>query len=245
MGDDHELADPELQAGGCFGRADPASCPHAHDSDRSTGRVDMKRDIPCPVQRALAKAGHIGENVPLLPFADLAVAAFAAHGALAAQLKVALSAIGAMANGAGSIPRNVASGFRPHELRDGPLDKHGGGTRILSQAGEFDPAEMERFESFGRAYPKADGSGTELGWGLGELKSYLDANQARGGGSFIERHVLMEGELPQLLQLMGQGEGKDHHLSATEVRTLYRDQKLPERIEQRIAGLQVKDPTQP
>jgi hypothetical protein len=192
----------------------------------------------------LERTGHIGENVPLLPFADLVIAAFAARGRLAVQLRVALGAIGAMANGVRSTPRNVATGFRPHELRGGPFDKHGGGTRILSQTGEFDAAEMERFESFGRAYPKADGSGTELGWGLSELKKYLDANQVRGGGRFIQRHVLMEGELPQLLQLMGQCEGEDRHLSATEVKALYRDQKLPERIEQRIAGLQIKDSTQ-
>jgi hypothetical protein len=225
---------------GCVGGADPACWADAQDDVLSTGGGLMKRDIPCPVQRALEKAGHIGENVPLRPFAELVVAAFGADGVAAAQLKAAICAIGAMANGVRSIPRNVAAGFRPHELRGGPLDKRGGGTRVLSQAGEFDAAEMERFESFGRPYPTSDGSGTEIGWGLAELKRYLDANQSRGGGGFIERHVLMEGELPKLLQLMGLGEGEERHLLATEVRALYRDQKLPERIERRIAGLAIK-----
>lgn len=199
------------------------------------------RDVPCPLLRALERARHIGEHVPLRPFADLAAAAFGARGANAVRLKATLAAIGAMANGVRSIPRNLTGGFRPHELRQGPLDKRGGGTRILSQRGEFDAAEMERFETFGRPCPKADGSGTELGWRLRELEAYLDANQARGGGGFIERRVLMQGELPQLLELMGLGEGDARHLLASEVKALYRDQVLPERIEQRIAGVRIED----
>jgi hypothetical protein len=165
--------------------------------------------------------------------------AFGARGANAARLKAALAAIGAMANGVRSIPRNLTGGFRPHELRQGPLDKRGGGTRILSQGGEFDAAEMERFETFGRQYPRADGSGSELGWRLGDLTAYLDANQARAGAGFIARRVLMQAELPQLLNLMGQGEGEERHLLASEVKALYRDQVLPERIEQRIAGRRI------
>lgn len=51
----------------------------------------------------------------------------------------------------------------------------------------------------------------------------------------------MQGELPQLLILMGQGEGEARHLVASEVTALYRDQVLPERIEQRIAGMRVEN----
>lgn len=207
---------------------------------KSAGLV--ARDVPCPFLGALESAKHIGEHVPLRPLADLVVAAFGARGARAAGLEGALAIIGAIANGVRSIPRNVRAGFRPHELRQGPLDKRGGGTRILSQGGAFEAAEMERFEGFGRPYPSGEGNGIELGWGRRELQTYLDANQERGGGGFVQRRVLMQGELPQLLDLMGRGEGQERHLVASEVKALYRDQVLPERIEQRIAGMHIADP---
>jgi hypothetical protein len=196
-----------------------------------------KRDIPCPVQRALARAGHIGENVPLGKFGELVAKAFGSEGAAAETQKMILRGIGAVANGVLSIPRNIANGFRPHELRGGPLDKRGGGTRILSQQGKFDPAEWERFETFGKQYPKEDGDGTELGWGSVELKTYLDANQARGKGSWWQRHVLAQEELPALLRMMGRGEEPNRHLVAKEVKALYQDELLPARIEQRIANV--------
>lgn len=203
----------------------------------------MKRDIPCPVQRALEQAGHIGENVPLGPFTALLVQAFEPKGAKEKELRRATPMIAAISNGFGSTLRNVREGFRPHELRDGPLDKHGGGTRIYSQDGQFDPKEFERFESFGRQFPRTDGNGTELGWGAAELTKFMDANQQRAGAGWFARKVLMEGELPVVLGVMGVGEGADHHLRATEMRDLYEKHRLPERIERRIAGLRIPDPT--
>lgn len=199
--------------------------------------------MPCPFHRALARTGHIGENVALGPFGALFAKAMGAVGLAARAHQLAIRFVGAIGNGVDSIARNHRWGFRPHELRGGPLDKRGGGTRILSQAGHFDTAEFERFESFGKPYPKSDGNGTELGWGLPELDAYLDANQARAGGSWFDRHVLMANELPLLLRLMGQGDGEARHLSATEVRAFYEKAELPARIEQRIAGMQVPDVT--
>ena len=192
-----------------------------------------KRDIPCPVQRALFRAGRIGANVPVGPFADLVVQAMGATGSTARRLRGALVLVGALANGVRSIRRNLREGFRPHELRGGPFDKRGGGSRLFAQDGTFDPAELARFESFARPYP-GQGGGSEPGWGLPELRAYLDANAERGGGGWYQRHVLMEAELPILLQLMGRGEGAARHLTPADVLALYRDERLPERLLARL-----------
>jgi hypothetical protein len=197
-------------------------------------------DKPCPFHRALARTGHIGENVALEPFGKLFAKALGATGLAARAHALAIEFVGAVGNGVASIVRNSRWGFRPRELRGGPFDKRGGGTRILSQTGAFDLAEFQRFESFGRQHPRPD-AGTELGWGMRELDAYLDANQARGHGSWYERHVLMQNELPLLLRLMGRGEGDARYLSATEVRAFYESAVLPARIEKRIEGLQIAD----
>lgn len=197
-------------------------------------------DIPCPFLRALEHGGHIGERVPIGPFTDLALAAFAATGAAALRLRVALPAVAALANGIGAVPRDLQEGFRPHELRGASLDKQGGGTRILSQGGAFDEAEFARFEGF--AVPCGDPP--EPGWRRAEIERYLDANQARNraegrASGFVERHILMAGELPTLLLLLGSGDGDARYMTAAEVRALYRDQVLPARITARIAGRRV------
>ena len=196
---------------------------------------DKPSDIPCPFLRALDRDGLLGEHVPIGPFVDLALTAFAATGATALRLRVGLPAVAAVSNGLGSAPRDIHEGFRPWELRGGPLDKHGGGSRILSQTGEFDEVEFQRFESFGALY----GDPPELGWRLPDIERYMDANQARNraegrDSGFVERHVLMEAELPTLLLLLAKGEDDGRYMAADEVRALYRDSVFPERVEARI-----------
>lgn len=198
------------------------------------------KDIPCPFLRALDHAGHIGAQVPIGPFIELVLRAGALRGADALRLRLALPGVAALANGLRNVARNVLHGFRPHDLRQGPLDKGGGGSRIFSQDGSFNEAELQRFEGFGALC----GQPPVPGWRMAEIERYLDANQARNraegrGGGFVERHVLMEGELPTLLLLLGQGEGAERYLPASVVRALYQDQKLPPAIEERIHGLTV------
>lgn len=197
-------------------------------------------DIACPVQRALARAGRIGDRVPVGRFASLVLPAMQATGIVALALRVALWWVGATAHGLAGAPAVLRAGFRPRALRGGPLDKFGGGSRLLTQQGAFDPAEFARFESFARAYPSV-GGGEELGWGPAELAAYLDANNARGGGGWIRRHVIMQGEWPPLLRILGQGTGADLHMSATEVRELFEQERLPARVEARMGDLRLTD----
>ena len=63
----------------------------------------------------------------------------------------------------------------------------------------------------------------------------MDANfeRARGKRRWIDRK-LMEGEWPVLLRIMGKGEGEQRYLSVAEVRTLFAERRLPERINARL-----------
>ena len=46
--------------------------------------------------------------------------------------------------------------------------------------------------------------------------------------------ILMKGEWPVLLKILGKGEGEERYLSVAEVRTLFVERRLPERITARL-----------
>jgi len=46
--------------------------------------------------------------------------------------------------------------------------------------------------------------------------------------------LLMKGEWPVLLAIMGKGEGEERYLSVAEVRTLFVERRFPERIVARL-----------
>ena len=46
----------------------------------------------------------------------------------------------------------------------------------------------------------------------------------------------MKGEWPVLLRIMGKGEGDERYLSVAEVRTLFVERRLPERIIERLSA---------
>jgi hypothetical protein len=46
--------------------------------------------------------------------------------------------------------------------------------------------------------------------------------------------MLMKGEWPVLLKILGKGEGEERYLSVAEVRTLFVEKRLPERITARL-----------
>ncbi len=63
----------------------------------------------------------------------------------------------------------------------------------------------------------------------------MDANfeRAKGARRRIDRK-LMNGEWPVLLNIMGKGEGEERYLSVAEVRTLFVERRLPDRIAGRL-----------
>jgi hypothetical protein len=65
----------------------------------------------------------------------------------------------------------------------------------------------------------------------------MNANfeRAKGHRRAIDRK-LMEGEWPVLLDIMGKGQGEARYLSVAEVRTLFTERRLPERINARLSA---------
>lgn len=197
-------------------------------------------DNPCPFLRAVVAAGVVdGHVVPLSRLCSTVEAATGATGLKKWLAGVKTYPVALIANGLGPLRllRSMWSGARLDELRDGPLDKHGSGSRILDANAHVSEAELERLAEFGKDRPDPAG-GVERGLTGEEITAYMDANFARAKGSrrWIDR-LLMKGEWPVLLDIMGKGEGAGRYLSVAEVRALFVDTRLPARIAARLSAL--------
>ncbi len=214
-----------------------------HDSANSSASdapgqpIAVSPDNPCPFLRAAVAAGFVDGHV--VPLARLSQTVEAASGETGlnkrlAGLKTRLVAL--VANGLGPLRllRSFRSGAILDALRDGPLDKHGVGSRILDATAHVNEAELARLAEFGKDRQDPSG-GSERGLTAAEIVSYMDANfeRAKGKRRWIDRK-LMEGEWPILLRIMGKGEGDQRYLSVAEVRTLFVERRLPERINARL-----------
>ena len=199
----------------------------------STPLAAVSRGNPCPFLRALVAGGWLHDDVErLTKVRDTIVQASGQQGPGGAIL-----AIAAIANGLSpaALMRNVREGLHLSALRDGPLDKHGSGSRILDAQGQFQPEELDRLATFASLKRTPQGE-SELGLSLPEVTAMLDANFERALG--IRRRVdraLMNGEWPVLLKFMGKDDinGK-RYLSVDEVRTLFQERRLPERMAARL-----------
>jgi mono/diheme cytochrome c family protein len=187
--------------------------------------------------RALVAEGFVdGHTAPLSTLSRTIETASGERGLneRLAGLKTYLVAL--FANGLGPLRllRSWWSGAQPDELRNGPLDKRGCGSRILDATAQIDEAELARLAEFGRDRPDPSG-GVERGLRAQEIATYMDANfeRAKATRRWIDR-LLMNGEWPVLLNIMGKGEGKERYLSVAEVRTLFVERRLPERIAARL-----------
>jgi hypothetical protein len=96
--------------------------------------------------------------------------------------------------------------------------------------------ELARLAEFGKDRSNPSG-GTERGLNGHDIKAYMDANFARAKGArrSIDR-LLMNGEWPVLLDIMGKDEGRERYLSVAEIRTLFTERRLPDRIAQRLGS---------
>ncbi len=124
--------------------------------------------------------------------------------------------------------RSLWSGAKLDALRDGPLDKHGAGSRILDASANVSEAELARFAGFGKDQATPDG-GTELG---AHAARHHDLHgrelRTRKGSRRAIGRLLMNGEWPVLLGIMGKGEGEGRYLSVAEVRALLAERRLPD-----------------
>ncbi|WP_166298878.1 hypothetical protein [Bradyrhizobium sp. 2S1] len=195
---------------------------------------------PCPFLRALVAGNYVGGHiVPLPELTGTIGRATGKTGLAGADAKAKIFMVAQMANGIGPFSqlRSLTQGAILDELRNGPLDKHGAGSRILDQHAVVHEDEIARLATFGKDYPNPDG-GTERGLSASDIKTFMAANFQRAKDehppSYAILHgyypLLMLGEWPVLLDIMGKGDGNDRYLSVAEVRTLFVERRFPDRI---------------
>ena len=207
--------------------------------DAPAGQIVVSPDNPCPFLRALVAGGFVGGHiVPLATLAHTIEAATGERGLAERLAGVKTYLVALIANGLGPLRlwRSWWAGAELDELRDGPLDKHGVGSRILDATADVNETEIERLAGFGSDYRDPWGK-TERGLTAGEITAYMNANfeRAKDKRRWIDRK-LMDGEWPVLLNIMGKGDGEQRYLSVAEVRTLFIDRLLPERIVARLTS---------
>jgi hypothetical protein len=202
-------------------------------NDALPGQVPVSPNNPCPFLRAAVAGGFVDGHV--VPLATLCQTIEAATGDSGLKKKVAgLKTYGVALIANGHPLRSWRSGAVLDELRNGPLDKHGVGSRILDATAHVDEAEIAHLATFGMDRPDPCG-GTERGLTAPEIKTYMNANfeRARDNRRWYDR-ILMKGEWPVLLDIMGKGVGKERYLSVAEVSTLFNERRFPDRIVVRL-----------
>jgi hypothetical protein len=188
---------------------------------------------PCPFLRALVANGYVGGHI--VPLSTIAETIDLASGEVGASLiKVWLETYGVALMANGNPLRSFVSGAVLDELRNGPLDKHGAGSRILDVDAQVHEDEITRLATFGK--DRRDGAGgIECGLNAKEIDTYMAANLARAGDAARWYYsILMKGEWPVLLRIMGKGDGDDRYLSVGEIRTLFVERRFPDRIVARL-----------
>ena len=200
-----------------------------------TPQVAVSANNPCPFLRALVANGYVGGHiVPLSKLRDVIEAASGKQGAEKTKAGIATYLIALIANGFAHVPVSAVSGAILDELRNGPLDKHGAGSRILGVDAEVHLDEIDRLASFGHDCQNPSG-GIERGLSAKEIDTFMAANLKRAGDQAKWSYpYMMKGEWPVLLDILGKGEGDARYLSVAEVRTLFVDRRLPDRIAARL-----------
>jgi hypothetical protein len=203
------------------------------------GQIAVSPNNPCPFLRALVAGGFVDGHVVPLPKLTGAIEAASGEKGLKKTLAgLKTYQVALIANGLSPLRllRSWWSGAVLDELRDGPLDKHGVGSRILDPTAHVNEAELARLAEFGKDRQDPWGA-VECGLTAEEINAFMDANFARAKGHrrWFDR-LLMKGEWPVLLDIMGKGDGDQRYLSVAEVRTLVVERRLPARIVARLAS---------
>ncbi|WP_405593986.1 hypothetical protein OG741_00595 [Streptomyces sp. NBC_01410] len=199
--------------------------------------AEVSAGNPCPFLRALVAHDYMSDDVEPLPVVGRTLARVAATGdgspALPARV---VRLIALIANGLtpAQLLRNARHGVRLNALRGGPLDKRGSGSRILDQQANGDQSELDQLDTFASNKQRPDG-GTERGLDLAEITRYMEANYARARGHrrVIDRK-LMDFEFPALLTVIGRDGPQGRYLSLDDVRRLFIELRLPQRMLDRL-----------
>lgn len=201
------------------------------------GQFPVSANNPCPFLRALVANGYVGGHVvPLSKLSEMIGAASGETGSKEMNVRMQTWMVAVIANGLGPLRvlKSATSGAELDELRNGPLDKHGAGSRILDVDAKVHEDEIARLAGFGKDR-KDPAGGIERGLTAKEIDTFMAANLKRAGDAAHWYYpMLMKGEWPVLLKILGKGEGEERYLSVDEVRTLFVEKRLPERITTRL-----------
>jgi hypothetical protein len=201
------------------------------------GQIPVSPNNPCPFLRALVANGYVGGHiVPLSKLSETIEFTSGETGLKERMVKLQIWLVAVIANGLGPLRvlKSATSGAVLDELRNGPLDKHGGGSRILDVDAKVHEDEIDRLASFGKDC-KDPAGGVERGLTANDIDIFMKDNLKRAGDAARWYYpILMKGEWPVLLNILGKGEGEQRYLSVAEVRTLFVEKRLPERITARL-----------
>lgn len=215
--------------------------------EQPAAQIAVSPNNPCPFLRGLVAQGLLPNDK-----ASLQQVADAIHHIQDGQEPNQLGAIKQLPTSAIKLIAMTANGFAPQQvvhnarhgvalshLRGSPFDKRGAGSRILSQTGEYDAAELERLASFASQKTAATGE-TELGLNQQQIQAMLDANAERAKDQKrpFDR-MIMNGEFPILLNVLGkqtqsQNGKSERYLAVHDVERLFKDRQFPARIAKRI-----------
>jgi hypothetical protein len=198
---------------------------------------EVSANNPCPFLRALVAQGLLpGHQASIADVTKVIVGVAKAGDGEPDLPPGAIRAIALIANGLGplQLARNGVGGLRLDELRGGPLDKKGAGSGILDRQAKIDQAQLDRLDEFARDKLDAGGQ-AERGLDRDDIERMMNANfdRAEGRRRRIDRR-LMDGEWPILLQVMGKPGRAGRYLSVAEVRELFAERRLPERMLKRL-----------
>lgn len=199
--------------------------------------IAVSPNNPCPFLRALVAEGFAdGHIVPLGELSRTIGKASGETGLRAKLVRAELYLVALIANGLSPLRLLSSwwSGAVLDALRNGPLDKHGAGSRILDATADVHESEIDRLAEFGKDRPDPSG-GMERGLTAADIKTYMKANLLRAKDTKRWYYpILMQGEWPVLLRIMGKGEGEQRYISVAEVRTLFVERRFPDRIVARL-----------
>ena len=117
------------------------------------GQIPVSANNPCPFLRALVANGYVGGHVvPLSKLPETIGAASGETGFAEKKVRLETWLVAVIANGLGPLRvlKSATSGAVLDELRDGPLDKHGAGSRILDVDAKVHEDEIARLAGFGK-----------------------------------------------------------------------------------------------
>jgi len=127
--------------------------------------ISVSPDNPCPFLRAIVSEGFVGgHDVPLGTLSRTVQAASGEKGYKKLRAGIGTRLVALIANGFNPLRlmKSWWSGATLDQLRNGPLDKHGVGSRILDANAHVHEDEIERLASFGKDRPNPMGGGAAL-----------------------------------------------------------------------------------